>query len=581
MNLTEEDSSYYNNIFNILDSQKLGIIDSKKAALFLKKSNLSQNILKNIWSISSQTKKSGLSRDEFFISLRLIALAQNNFPFTRKEIENNNPLPPLPTFSSFNNINHDNKNSNNKKEKEEEEYEDESVYEIPEYNINLYKKYFEMNKDSKDNYISTKKANEMWKRNSTSLFTLQKVANSLKPLEKKGFLNLKEFQVANHLLSICNCHEIPNPLPNCLLNFLGRPLNENQTKKRKIKSYKNFNDYMNQNFTSNNNNQLEDNFDNNQKISESNEFDSQKVNPEEIETIGNINENNIKINQNENNVHNKFFNSNDENGFDKDKINNNENTHSNDSENLYNKNENLVDKIENEDEKKKNNTINNVLISRNNKNLKKTFKSSIKENKNDNEEKSKNINNDNTLLFIMKRLDELETKNKNNNSKISFLISKVNTLQKEQIKINKEMIELKKEIEIIKGQKRPKNKNNNSLFISLNNVFSEEIKKENNNIILNENQNDDKSKQIINNNQRIQKKLIIKREDKNDGRKSFQINNENILLNYNQKQNKNEDKNYNNLKRKELNIKKKIPMDGKDEINKFPKNGNDNDNIDF
>ena len=157
MNLTEEESSYYNNIFNILDSQKLGIIDSKKAALFLKKSNLSQNILKNIWSISSQTKKSGLSRDEFFISLRLIALAQNNFPFTRKEIENNNPLPPLPTFSSFNNINHDNKNSNNKKEKEEEEYEDESVYEIPEYNINLYKKYFEMNKDSKDKYIPTKK----------------------------------------------------------------------------------------------------------------------------------------------------------------------------------------------------------------------------------------------------------------------------------------------------------------------------------------------------------------------------------------------------------------------------------------
>ena len=75
-------------------------------------------------------------------------------------------------------------------------------------------------------------------------FTINKIENSLKPLERHGFLNLKEFQVVNHLLSICNYQEITKPLPNCLLKFLGRPLNNEKPKKIK-NIYKNFNDYIN------------------------------------------------------------------------------------------------------------------------------------------------------------------------------------------------------------------------------------------------------------------------------------------------------------------------------------------------
>ena len=186
--------------------------------IFLKKSKHSQDILKNIWSISSHTKN-GLTRNDFFIALRLIALAQNGFPYTKNEIENNKPIPPLPIFSSFNNNINNNKVENYNNNNEEEEI-NESEYEIPEANIILYKKYFENNKDSNDNYISTKKAIEMWKRNSIKDFTIKKIANSLIPLERKGFLNLKEFQVASHLLSICNYKEITNPLPNCLLKFM-------------------------------------------------------------------------------------------------------------------------------------------------------------------------------------------------------------------------------------------------------------------------------------------------------------------------------------------------------------------------
>ena len=221
----------------------------------MKKSKLSQDILKNIWAISAHTKK-GLTKNDFFIALRLIALAQNHYPYTINEIENNNPIPPLPFFSSFNNNNNKDENYNNS-DKEEEL--NESEYEIPEQNIILYKNYFENNKDSNDNYISTKKLIEMWKRNSINDFTIKKIANSLKPLEKKGFLNLKEFQVASHLLSICNYKEITIPLPNCLLKFLGRPLNKEKIKKIKT-NYINFNDYVKKNSYNNNNylnNQIE------------------------------------------------------------------------------------------------------------------------------------------------------------------------------------------------------------------------------------------------------------------------------------------------------------------------------------
>jgi hypothetical protein len=40
--------------------------------------------------------------NEFYIALRLVALAQNNIPFTEQEIINNYPIPPLPVFKEPN-----------------------------------------------------------------------------------------------------------------------------------------------------------------------------------------------------------------------------------------------------------------------------------------------------------------------------------------------------------------------------------------------------------------------------------------------------------------------------------------------
>ena len=594
--MTEEESSYYNKIFNLLDKQNLGYIDSKSAAIFMKKSNLSQEILKNIWYNSSQSKKNGLTRDEFFIALRLIALAQNNLPFTKKEIENNNPIPPLPSFATFNhnnsiNYNRDN-NINNKFE--EENGDDESVYEIPEYNAILYKKFFENNKDSKENYISTKKAIELWKSDTSSDFTIKKVANSLKPLEKTGYLNLKEFQVANHLLSICNCHEIPIPLPNCLLKFLGRPLNTNKQKQRKKNYYKNFNDYLNKNSDINNNQymlnndySMENNYNKeydkqnslpntnfNNRISDSNEIEIQKFKSEENEIIKNINDNDDNtINRDENHENNILVN--EVNEFNKDI--NNKNKESNDLNNI----DEINDECKNNNDKSDKILENNESEMNNNSKLHK-FKSSI--NSFNINIKNNKINNNNDIILenILKRMEELEIKNKENNTQIFLLLSKIDSLQKEQNKINKEMIELKDQFKKIKSQnntfKPQKNKivknNNNSLSISLNDVFSEEIKKEKDNFLIIANCPTEKPNQGLNNGfQRLQKKINIKRNNRNDKKINYSntgSKNKNNTIN----KNANILQNKNNLKKKSM-TSKNIPLD---DLEKYPQNAIDNNN---
>ena len=579
----------------------------------MKKSNLSQEILKNIWSISSQSKKNGLSRDEFFIALRLIALAQNNFPFTKKEIETNNPIPPFPNFISFNipnnidnNIDHnadiyaDNNNEN--------EVEDELIYEIPDYNITLYRKFFENNKDSKGNYISTKKAIELWKSDTTSIFTIKRVANSLKPLEKIGFLNLKEFIVANHLLSVCNCHEIPIPLPNCLLKFMGRPLNKNKQKHRKSSTYKNFNDYLNKNSNNINNNQNE--FNNNNEMYNNKIYDNdgeciKQNNIPKYELNNKLSDNEIdyqKFKSEENEKQEKKENINNNNKDDINLINNNENGNKLDTNNFIENNKGLENNNYNKDNMNFNdlNETNNIKEDINNKFVNENKKET--ENKlqkfrtsencfqsNLNQNKINNINNsnqnDNILESILKRMEELEIKNEENNTQISLLMSKINSLQKEKNKINKEITVLKDEFKKIKSKYNINNnsnfkkqsikivKNNNSLNTTLNKVFSEEIKNEKN--FLNENSSNKNFNQTINNNfQKTQKNLVIKRDEKRDLKKYHEntgIKNKSQIININEN---NYLKSRSKLK-KQLNVSKKIPLD---EMDKTPQNGNDNIN---
>ena len=97
--LTQEEKGYFSNLFQLVDSQGLGKLKNKDAANFMKKSGLNKNILKNIFLIASPKSKQYLERDEFYVALRLIALAQNNMPFNEQAIILNKPIPPLPNFN--------------------------------------------------------------------------------------------------------------------------------------------------------------------------------------------------------------------------------------------------------------------------------------------------------------------------------------------------------------------------------------------------------------------------------------------------------------------------------------------------
>ena len=97
--LTQEEKGYFSNLFQLVDSQGMGKLKNKDAANFMKKSGLNKNTLKNIFLIAQPKSKQYLERDEFYVALRLIALAQNNMPFNEQAIIMNRPIPPLPNFN--------------------------------------------------------------------------------------------------------------------------------------------------------------------------------------------------------------------------------------------------------------------------------------------------------------------------------------------------------------------------------------------------------------------------------------------------------------------------------------------------
>jgi epidermal growth factor receptor substrate 15 len=83
----------------LVDSEGNNKAEGKETAGFLRKSGLPKDVLRTIWIMAAKTDPSYLEKDEFYVALRLIALAQNNMEVSEESIRNNHPLPPLPSFS--------------------------------------------------------------------------------------------------------------------------------------------------------------------------------------------------------------------------------------------------------------------------------------------------------------------------------------------------------------------------------------------------------------------------------------------------------------------------------------------------
>ena len=56
---------------------------------FFRRSGLNKDILKSIWLLSARTSNEYLSRDEFYLALRLIAYAQNGIQPTEESVRLN------------------------------------------------------------------------------------------------------------------------------------------------------------------------------------------------------------------------------------------------------------------------------------------------------------------------------------------------------------------------------------------------------------------------------------------------------------------------------------------------------------
>ena len=202
---TTEENIYYTKIYEKLNIDKEGKLNFEKTLYYMKSSGLNDEILKKIFSLIPKKDNKYIDRREFFIILKLIALAQNKMPYTIENLINNSSITFLPKFMS----------SKSKKKV------DNNIFEINENIQNKYKKLFYENKDTKKDYITEIKGIILWKKQNYG-DNVEKVLDMLKPLELPSFINLKEFIVICHLLSLSKNIQIPIKLPENIINFLGR-----------------------------------------------------------------------------------------------------------------------------------------------------------------------------------------------------------------------------------------------------------------------------------------------------------------------------------------------------------------------
>ena len=212
LKMTNEERGFFSNLFQIADKDNKGKLVGKEAADFLKKSGLPKEILKRIWIISAQTNPQFLERDEFYIALRLVALAQNNLPISEECIIKNAPIPPLPVF--------DLKKTSNPADLD-------AIFAMSEKDKEKYKMFFDKNKEYNDK-ITIPKSCQMWKSANVSDDNIRQILSIVQPLKENGFLSLQEFQVCTHFVFKSVNNVIPKSLPNCLSIFLFGKVNSNE-----------------------------------------------------------------------------------------------------------------------------------------------------------------------------------------------------------------------------------------------------------------------------------------------------------------------------------------------------------------
>jgi epidermal growth factor receptor substrate 15 len=87
LKLTNQERGYYSNMFALANPSKdSNNLNSPDAVVFFKKSGLPVEKLSQIWRSAAKTSNDYLTKDEFYVALRLIAYAQNNMKYDEDAI---------------------------------------------------------------------------------------------------------------------------------------------------------------------------------------------------------------------------------------------------------------------------------------------------------------------------------------------------------------------------------------------------------------------------------------------------------------------------------------------------------------
>jgi epidermal growth factor receptor substrate 15 len=79
LKLTNQERGYYSNMFALANPSKdSNNLSGSDSVTFFKKSGLAVDRLREIWKAAAKTSNEYLTKDEFYVALRLIAYAQNN-----------------------------------------------------------------------------------------------------------------------------------------------------------------------------------------------------------------------------------------------------------------------------------------------------------------------------------------------------------------------------------------------------------------------------------------------------------------------------------------------------------------------
>jgi len=81
-----EERSYYDGLFSLADDGNTGSIAGKAAVNFFSRSGLDFSILKQVWDVADWKKQHFLRREDFYVSMRLIAMAQAGHQLSRDNL---------------------------------------------------------------------------------------------------------------------------------------------------------------------------------------------------------------------------------------------------------------------------------------------------------------------------------------------------------------------------------------------------------------------------------------------------------------------------------------------------------------